>query len=161
MDKNILKVPKILHAITLWVHPEGRVTGSIFLREHSPDHAGSETPLEMLNQGNAFFVFRRDHPDQLMFYNLNSVIRLEYEEAGDKGVSKTTQIHCQLQMMDGSMIQGVIREPLAPDRARLLDYLNQSSGDFIKIHLDNDRVFLTNKSYIISVHVDDNDVTEL
>lgn len=158
MDKNILKVPKKLHAITLWVHPEGRVNGSVFLREHSPDHAGSETPQEMLNQGHSFFVFKRDHPDELVFYNFRSVIRLEYaDEPGRKDqASEITQIHSQIQMMDGSMIQGYIHEPLAPDRARLLDYLNQSRDGFIKVHLDNDLVYLINKSYIISVHVDDN-----
>jgi hypothetical protein len=153
MDNDILKVPKILRSVSLWVHPEGRVTGSIYLREHSPDHAGSETPQEMLNQGDTFFVFRREHPDELRFYNVRSVIRVEYEEDGAGRPGKVTQLECHLQMMDGSFIKGQIRESLAPDRARLLDYLNRGRDVFIKIHLDDQRVYLINKSYIINVHI--------
>ena len=153
MDNEILKVPKILQAVSLWVHPEGRVTGSIYLREQSPDHAGSETPLEMLNLGVSFFVFRRDQPDELRFYNIKSVIRVEYADETPAKPGNITQIECHLQMMDGSYIKGMIRESLAPDRARLLDYLNRSGEAFIKLHLDDGLVYLINKSYIINVHV--------
>lgn len=160
MDKDILKVPKKLRAVTLWVHPEGRVSGAFFLREHSPNQAGSETPLEMLNQGQSFLVFKRDYPDELVFYNLKSVIRVEYDADDTDEVSGITEIQCHLQMMDGSYIQGVIRETLAADRARLLDYLNRAGEGFIKIHLDTGLVYLINKSYIISVGVTDSDDAE-
>ena len=153
MDNEILKVPKQLKEVTLWVHPEGRVKGSLFLLEHSPNHAGSETPLEMLNQGEIFIVFKREQPEEIRFYNLRSLIRVEYNDDQGKSNDSITQIECHLQMMDGSFIRGNIQESLAPDRARLLDYLNQVGETFIKVHLENNLVYLINKSYIINVHV--------
>ena len=153
MDFETLKVPKKLQPVTLWVHPEGRVTGGIFLREQSPNHAGSETPLEVLNQGEYFLVFRRDTPDELRFYNLRSVIRVEYEGKDEERGGDVTTLHCRLQMMDGSLIEGTIQESLPPDRSRLLDYLNKKEDGFIKVHMEENLVYLINKAYIIHVHV--------
>lgn len=153
MQNETLKVPKKLHTITLWVHPEGRVSGSIYLREQSPDHAGSETPLEALNACQSFLVFKRSTPDQLRFYNLKSIIRIEYEASEGEVGGGAEPMVCHLQMMDGSLINGTIRESLPPDRARLLDYLNRPEDTFIKVHMEDKLVYLINKSYIINVHV--------
>ena len=153
MNTTTLKVPKKLHACTLWVHPEGRVAGEIFLREQSPNHAGNETPLEVLNQCESFLVFKRQDPQQLRFYNLKSIIRVEYHDSTNPDLGDISPMACQLQMMDGSLIDGTIQESLPPDQARLLDYLNRPDEPFIKLHLDDDLVYLINKSYIIHFHV--------
>jgi len=159
VDSDILKVPKKLRPITLWVHPEGRVIGSIYLRTQSPDHAGSEQPLDALNAGESFLVFNRDEPAELRFYNIKSVIRIEYtatedDEAADIDANNNP-MHCHLHLMDGSYIDGKIRESLPPNHARLLDYLNRSDEAFIKVYMDEGLVYLINKSYINHVHVGD------
>jgi len=152
VNSETLKVPKQLHTVTLWVHPEGRVVGSLFLREHSPDHAGRERPLEVLNQCSSFLVFKIKAPDELRFYNIKSIIRLEYTgDAHDE--TEETAMRCHLHMMDGSLISGMIREPLPADRARLLDYLNRGAEGFIKLHMDDGLIYIINKSYINHVHV--------
>ncbi|NOX91747.1 MAG: hypothetical protein GXP18_04655 [Gammaproteobacteria bacterium] len=161
MNNDILKVPKKLRLVTLWVHPEGRVIGSIYLRTQSPNHAGSEQPLEALNACESFLVFNRDEPAELRFYNIKSVIRIEYaatgdDETADNGTTNNP-MHCHLQLMDGSCIDGSIRECLPPDHARLLDYLNRSNEAFIKVYMEDGLIFLINKSYINHVHVDDID----
>lgn len=154
MTKDILRVPKKLTPVTLWVHPEGRVLGSLFLREQSPNHAGAEQPLEILNQSEPFLVFRLDNPMELRFYNKRSIIRVEYAAQDALPPSPdTTEIQCRLHMMDGSLINGTIQEALAPDRARLLDYLNKADDGFIRIHMEEGAVYLVNKAYIIHVHV--------
>lgn len=159
MDNDILKVPKKLRPVTLWVHPEGRVIGSIYLRTQSPDHAGSEQPLEALNACESFLVFNRDDPAELRFYNIKSVIRIEYDATEDDDATDTDRtnnpMRCHLQLMDGSYITGSIREPLPPHHARLLDYLNRSDEAFIKVYMDDGLIFLINKSYINHVHVGD------
>lgn len=159
MDNDILKVPKKLRPVTLWVHPEGRVIGSIYLRIQSPDHAGGEQPLEALNACESFLVFNRDEPAELRFYNIKSVIRIEYEASEDDDASDTDRsnnpMHCHLQLMDGSYITGSIRESLPPHHARLLDYLNRSDEAFIKVYMEDGLIFLINKSYINHVHVGD------
>lgn len=148
-----LKVPKKLQSVTLWVHPEGRVSGALYLREHSPHHAGSEEPLEVLNQGEHFLVFRRELPEEIRFYNLRSVIRMEYDGAQELPVEQVTVLPCRLLMMDGSLIEGTIQEALPADRARLLDYLNRKEDSFIKLHMEEGIIYLINKSYINHVHV--------
>jgi len=156
---NTLKVPKKRRPVTLWVHPEGRVVGSIYLRTQSPHHAGSEQPLEVLNACESFLVFNRDEPAELRFYNIKSVIRIEYETTEeDEAVSNdntNASMHCHLQLMDGAYIDGSIHESLPSSHARLLDYLNRNDEAFIKIHMEDGLIYLINKSYINHVRVND------
>jgi len=153
VNNDTLKVPKRRQPVTLWVHPEGRVLGFLFLREQSPNHAGAEQPLEVLNQCMPFVVIQRCEPEELRFYNMRAIIRVEYAADADEQPTDAPALDCQLQMMDGSFIRGQIREHLPPDQARLLDYLNRSDECFIKLHLDEDAIYLINKAYIIHAHV--------
>ena len=153
MKNDNLKIPKKLQTVALWVHPEGRVIGSIFLRYKSPDYGGTEQPLDVLNRCESFLVFKVDNPVGLRFYNIKSVIRVEYEATDADRDSSVEPMQCHLHMMDGSLIQGTIQESLPPDHARLLDYLNQPEERFIKVHMDDGLIYLINKSYINHVHV--------
>lgn len=158
MPPKRLKIPKTLREVTLWVHPEGKVVGSLFLRQHSVNHAGSEEPLEVLNQPQPFVVLQRTAPEELRFYNRASIIRLEYagtNPCDDNGDIRP--LRCQLHMMDGSLIAGSICESLPPDQSRLFDYLNRDVDRFIKIYLEQDdrNICLVNKSYIIQVTMPD------
>ena len=149
----MLKVSKKLCAVTLWVHPEGRVVGSLFLREQSSDYGGTEQPLEALNRCQSFLVFKVDEPDELRFYNIKSVIRVEYGSTDSDLSTEVDPMQCHLHMMDGSLIHGTVFESLPPDHARLLDYLNRGEESFIKVHVEGDLIYLINKSYINHVHV--------
>jgi len=147
---DLLKIPKIKRQVSMWVHPEGQVIGSLFLREQSVNHAGVEEPIEVLNKDKAFIVLDREE-GQVRFYNRNAIIRVEYEETGPSPGSEHKIIPCQLTMMDGALFNGEIRETLAPDRARLFDYLNHEQARFIKLYTDTNQICLVNKSYIINV----------
>lgn len=160
MNNELLKVPKSLKEVTLWVHPEGRVIGSIFLRNHSVSHAGKELPLEVFNRPEPFIVFKKNQPDELRFYNRKSIIRVEYSGKDAQVTRAIRPLTCQFQLMDGSFINGTIEEPLHPYKARLLDYLNKPEDMFIKLHINNDTI-LVNKSYIIHVQVNTFDETQL
>ena len=154
MDNELLKVPKSLKEVTLWVHPEGQVVGSIFLRNHSVSHAGKEQPLEAFNRPEPFIVLKRSGPDELRFYNRKSIIRVEYIGKDTQVTRAIRPLSCQFQLMDGAFISGTIEEPLHPYKARLLDYLNKAEDMFIKLHIDGNTV-LVNKSYIIHVQIDE------
>ncbi len=151
MAANQLKIPKSTREVSLWVHPEGQVIGSLFLREHSIHHAGPEQPIEVLNQDTPFIVVQRQNPDELRFYNRNAIVRVEHAASGEPAHQDQVVIPCRLTLMDGSMFSGEIRESLPPDRARLFDYLNLEADRFIKLHLEGDMVCLLNKSYIIHI----------
>lgn len=148
-----LIVPTTQKHVTLWVHPEGRVLGYMYLRKHSSMHAGAELPLEALNRPQPFIVFKRESPPELRFYNRKAIIRVEYPGVDKQKTRAIRPLPCVLQIMDGALIEGTIEEPLHPDRARLLDYLNNPDDSFIKLHIDGDTT-LVNKAYIIHVHVD-------
>ena len=151
MLREHLKIPKKLRKVTLWIHPEGRVVGSLFLRPQSPNTAGEEEPVELLNTEYPFLVVRIEQPDELRFYNKNSVLRVEYDNDGAVPDLATEPLHCMLHLMDGSFIAGIIRKPLAPDRSRLYDFLNLREEQFVKIHCDGGGLCVVNKSYIVCV----------
>ena len=149
MSNDILKVPKIRKQVTLWVHPEGRVVGSLFLRTQGVERAGEQEPLEVLNQDQNFLVVQLRDPYELRFYNRRSIIRVEYEEAPGRALAEVKPLPCELHMMDGSLISGLIKEPLPPDRSRLFDYLNRTDERFLKVHVEGGMVYLVNKTYIL------------
>jgi len=153
-----LKIPKIKRQVTMWVHPEGQVIGSLFLRAQSVNHTGVEEPIEVLNKDKAFIVLDREELGQIRFYNRNAIIRVEYDEDTSSPIGPEQKIiSCQLTMMDGALFNGEIRETLAPDRARLFDYLNHEKARFIKLHTDTNQICLVNKSYIINVATEASD----
>lgn len=154
MSTDILKVPKLKQQVTLWVHPEGQVVGSLFVREQSPDHAGAEEPLEVLNADVPFVVLQKESPQELRFYNKNSIIRIEYT-ADNNTDDELTILSCKLSMMDGSVIEGTIREILPPEYSRLFDYINQEKSRFIRLYFNDNDVSLINKSYIVNITTKD------
>ena len=146
---DILKVPKLKRKVSLWIHPVGQVIGSLFVREQSLQHDGEEQLVEALNENIAFVVLEKNNPEQLCFYNRNSIIRVEYTD--DSAVSDMLTLSCELHMMDGAIISGNIHEDLPQDQSRLFDYLNQQDNRFIKLYTAEHEVCLINKSYINNV----------
>ncbi len=147
-SKNLI-VPKQLSQVTLWVHPEGIVEGCLFLRMEDGE-LQPEVPIEVLNHPSPFIVVRREDPQSTRFYNKSSVVRVHYsaEHEDDRDLP---ELHCSMQMMDGSLLKGTIRRDLPPDYSRLYDYLNLEQERFAKLYLDDDQVCLVNKSYIVCV----------
>lgn len=146
-------IPKALQQVTLWVHPEGRVIGSLFLSFHTKHGSGMEDPFAVLNDAAPFLVLQRAEPEELRFYNKRAIVRVEYQkeevtvEEGD-GI-KT--LGCQVSLMDGSVIAGVVRYLLPPSHERLYDYLNLSKEQFAKLYLEDGSICLVNKAYIVCV----------
>jgi len=147
VSNELFKVPKNKRQAKLWVHPDGQVIGSIFVLAQSTLHAGEEEPIEALNGDLPFIVISLDNPDELRFYNRNSVLRLEYTEHPNTN-TETAKIHCRIQMMDGAVIDGKIQEALPENKSRLFDYLNRKEDRFIKLYTDENEICLINKSYI-------------
>ncbi|HEB57047.1 MAG TPA: hypothetical protein ENI98_12250 [Gammaproteobacteria bacterium] len=147
MSNELFRVPKNKRQARLWVHPDGQVIGSIFVLAQSSLHAGEEEPIEALNGDAPFIVISLEDPEQLRFYNRNSVLRLEYTEEPSITTSIAV-IDCQIHMMDGAIINGNIQEALPQNKSRLFDYLNRTDERFIKLYTDEKEICLINKSYI-------------
>lgn len=151
MTASILKINKTPHEVRLWVHPEGLVIGSLFLKQEDTDKPPEESPYDVINQDSAFVVLKREQPDEVRFYNRSSIIRVEYSAVDSSIEEQQTILHCRLMLMDGSMLEGYIAEVLPADQSRLYDYLNKASTRFIKLYLNESDICLVNKSYIIQV----------
>ncbi|MBM3223956.1 MAG: hypothetical protein FJZ47_09165 [Candidatus Tectomicrobia bacterium] len=143
------KIPKTLRHVTLWVHPEGRVTGALFLNFHTKNGAGVEDPYTVINEASEFLVLQRTDPEGLRFYNKRAIVRVEYEEEPLPHEEGLSTLCCQLLMMDGSLIEGTVRHLLPPGRSRLYDYLNLHDARFVKLYLSDGGVCVVNKSYIV------------
>jgi hypothetical protein len=150
MDREDLKIPKQENEVTLWVHPEGRVIGTIFLSYRAESMDPIE-PVEVLNETSRFLVLRGQEAGDVRFYSKASIVRVEYDETATEESGGIDPLPCQLHMMDGSLIDGSINRFLPPDQARLYDYLNLENERFIKIHVGGTEICLVNKSYIVRV----------
>ncbi len=146
-----LIISKLLQKVALWVHPEGKVLGSLFIREHSDSHAGHESPIEILNSPQDFVVLKRDDSNEVRFYNKSSIVRVEYNDAESINKKNNTKLKCKIHMMDGSLLDGIINENLPQAHSRLFDYINDHSNHFIKILISDNETMLINKSYVIRI----------
>lgn len=153
MSSESLIVPKVLKPVHLWVHPEGRVLGSLYLHCPGQGAPSDELPIELLNEPAPFLVCRcgpQGHP-QTRFYSKNALIRIDYEDETEEAGAARVQIGAEFQMMDGAVFRGQIREDLPPDRQRLLDYMNVHTDRFVRVFLEGGGVTLINKAYIMRV----------
>lgn len=149
MKNKPLKIAKALRQVSMWVHPEGLVSGAIYV-SIGEETGTPEDPRHVLNDKAPFLVLQREKPDELRFYNRASIIRVEYEDTKPEG-KKYTQLSCRVHMMDGSVIDGDIVEILPSDRERLYDYLNQDKERFVRLFTSDNQICMVNKSYIIQV----------
>lgn len=150
MDEGSLQVPKKQMPVTLWVHPEGRVLGALFLRLPEAEGDRGEEPADVLNECADFVVVKLDNPDALCFYNKRSIVRVEYFD----GTCRQTEgrpAGCRVNLMDGSTMDGEIIKSLPRERSRLYDYMNDDSEHFLKLCLSDGTVVLLNKNYVVSI----------
>lgn len=155
MNTDALRIPKTRKKVMLWVHPEGFVSGYVFVHLQSRVRRGEERPAEVLNHPSPFLVLQCKAPDELRFYNKRSIIRLQYVEEQIPDFEDRVSLPCCLHMMDGSLLRGTIHESLAPDHARLFDYININNASFIELYIEHNEVCLVNKAYIVRVTPDD------
>jgi hypothetical protein len=150
VEKSGLKILKRQMPVTLWVHPEGRVVGSMFLTFPSSDSDGGERPADVINRDVDFLVFKLEDTEEIRFYNKGSIIRVEYWDGGPEEQSGRPQ-PCRITMMDGALFDGEIRKQLPEEHSRLYDYMNDTRERFLNLHLGAGNVALINKSYIVSI----------
>jgi hypothetical protein len=148
MDSSRFRIPKLLRQVTLWIHPEGRVVGSLFVSPSGAGRGDTGDPLEALNEQVPFVVLQRESPAELRFYNKNSIVSVEYQEETAHEANDVRPIDCTLFMMDGSRVDGTVRRVLPPTRSRLYDYLNLAER-FAKLDLEAGRMLVVNKAYIV------------
>lgn len=144
-----LQIPKKRQKVTLWVYPDGKVVGSLFLSHQSMNSWRAEEPLDILNRDASFVIVQCEAPDEIRFYNIASIVRVEYEDDDPAASDHMAPLPCRLYMMDDSLIEATIKRDCSPDNARLYDNLNVEHEHFVKVHIEDGNICLVNKSYIV------------
>jgi hypothetical protein len=150
MPHASLQIPKKRRQVALWVYPEGRVLGSLFVSQHTKRAKREEDPLDVLNHPTPFVVVWCDLADEIRFYNKASIVRIEYTDEDSAALVPPVSLPCQLHLMDGALIVASIRQHRPPGRSRLYDDLNVADERFVQVHLEDGTVCLVNKSYIVA-----------
>ena len=151
MTDDSLVIPKKLVPVTLWVHPEGRVQGSMFVHLPGPDSMLEEQPSDIINEAADFVVIERENPHEMRFYNKSSIVRLYYQEHILSPLDGGQPHTCRITMMDGSLFEAEICKATPIERSRLYDYMNDTSERFLKVRTGGAEVLLINKSYIVYI----------
>ncbi|MGH8502845.1 MAG: hypothetical protein ACREVE_10330 [Gammaproteobacteria bacterium] len=174
MNNDTLKIPKKLQQLELYVYPDGKVIGSIYLHLQSSRHTGEEKPEEMVNQPEPFLVVRCKEPDSFRIYNKKFIIWIKYhnnEQAQESTalmrlgpdrhmldlsaeMAGFVRLNCQLYLVDRSKLSGVIEEFLPPGHQRLFDFVNNNASAFVKLYLESGEICLVNKAYIVRLSSD-------
>ena len=151
MSYSSLKIPKQQVPMTIWVHPEGRVIGAIFLNMPGPDSHGTEQPWDVLNESADFLVIKRSDPEGVRFYNKSSIVRVEYRDNARFPAEDGRALACRIIMMDGSLIEGEFCKVLPAEQSRLSDYMRDTRERFFKLRLAGGDMTLVNKSYVVYI----------
>lgn len=151
MDDSSLRIPKKPMPVTLWVHPEGRVAGAIFLHLPGAEGGRGEQPIDVLNEATDFLVIQREPPEGVRFYNKASIVRVEYWDGTDAAGADGRPLPCRITMMDGSLIDGALAKAAPVERSRLYDYMNDTAERFLKLLCGANEVMLINKSYVVCI----------
>jgi hypothetical protein len=133
--------------------------GEIYVMERVPQHAGPETPLDMLNREEGFFPFRpkNDGAAVLLVTKARTVTLTVPGTAAPKDparLSVAKQARLELTLADGSRLSGWATLELPEHHSRLLDYLNSSQEPFFAIPTD-DEIHLVNRAHVLFARPED------
>jgi hypothetical protein len=151
-------VPRVAVRATLLQTAGGKRDGEIYVMERVPQHAGPETPLDMLNRAEPFFPFRPkdDGAGVLLVAKARTVTltveRLQPEDSARLSAAK--QVSLELTLADGSKISGWATLELPQHHSRLLDYLNAAAEPFFAI-TTADQVSLVNHAHVLYARPED------
>lgn len=123
--------------------------GEVHLQPMVGQHQGPETPLEMLNRGDAYFPLTPESGGIAFMAKAQVAVvtcppGVAQSEAEQMGVAKT--IRLQVTLAGGDSLEGWSAVELPPTRSRALDYLNLP-GAFFTLRSDRATWFL-NSSHV-------------
>jgi hypothetical protein len=151
-------IPRVAIAASLRMTAGEPREGEIYVMERVPQHAGAETPLDMLNRPEGFFPFRPkgDGAGVLLVAKARTVTltvpRTEPEDAARLSAAK--QASLVVTLADGSQLSGWATLELPQHHSRLLDYLNASVEPFFAI-ATADQLHLVNRAHVLYARPED------
>jgi hypothetical protein len=151
-------IPSVAIPATLLQTSGGKRDGEIYVMARVPQHAGSETPLDLLNRSEGFFPFRPKGDDGgvLLVAKARTVMvsvpRTEPEDTDRQSAAK--QASFEVTLADGSKLSGWATLELPAHHSRLLDFLNASTEPFFAM-TTADRTHIVNRAHVLYVRPED------
>lgn len=151
-------IPRVAIPATLLQTAGGKREGEIYVMERVPQHAGRETPLDMLNRTEGFFPFRPkgDRAGVQLVAKARTVsLTVPLAEPEDKArISAAKKARFEVTLADGTQLRGWATLELPQHHSRLLDYLNSAAEPFFAIVTD-DGVHLVNRAHVLYARPED------
>ena len=156
-------IPRVAIPATLLQTAGGKREGEIYVMERVPQHAGRETPLDMLNRAEGWFPFRPQgngggggSAGVLLVAKARTVSLIvpltQPEDAARLSAAK--QARLEVTLADGTQLNGWATLELPAHHARVLDYLNAAPEPFFAITTD-DGVHLVNRAHVLYARPED------
>ena len=151
-------IPRVAIRATLLQTAGGKKDGEVYVMERVSQHAGHETPLDMLNRADAFFPFRaKDENEGVLLVAKARTVTLTVPRPDDEDsarLSAAKQASLEVTLADGSKLSGWATLELPQYHSRLLDYLNASAEPFFAI-TTADAVHLVNRAHVLYARPED------
>lgn len=151
-------LPRLAIPADLRLTEESARRGDVFVMERVPQHAGAETPLDMLNRPEGFFPFRPAGDGGVLLVAKARTITLSiarHATAEDPArLSAAKLASLAIRLADGSELVGWATLELPSHHARLLDYLNASTDPFFAV-TTADQVHVINRAHVLYARPED------
>ena len=152
-------MPRVAVPATLLLTAGGRREGEIYVMERVPQHAGPETPLDMLNRPEGFFPFRpKNDGAAILLVTKARTVTLTIpratasEDPARMSAARTGRL--EVTLADGSHLSGWVTIELPEHHSRLLDYLNATGEPFFAIST-TDEIHLVNRAHVLFARPED------
>lgn len=152
-------IPRVAIPAVLLQTGGGKRTGEIYVMERFPEHAGHETPLDMLNRPEGFFPFHAtDDGNSILLVSKARTVTLTVARTttpdDSERLSAARTGRLELTLADGSKLSGSATIELPQHHSRLLDYLNASDAPFFAL-TTADEIHLVNRAHVLYARPED------
>ncbi len=121
-----------------------------FVRQFAEEHSGKELVLDIMNSRSSFIPLEDVENNDIFFFNKRNVMFLElYERDLAEETMLANEIHVQVDLTNGDILNGSFFIEMPQERSRVSDYINFAS-DFIYLCRGKGDVIL-NKEFMFSV----------
>ncbi|HET9594921.1 MAG TPA: hypothetical protein VFP65_05025 [Anaeromyxobacteraceae bacterium] len=122
---------------------------ALFLSEHASRHEGPEEVADLLEADGAFLPARDLASGRIAFLRRDAIAVAALDGVAEDpfALAPAEQHALEARLPGGRTVRGVVSYVLPPDRARVLDHLNQP-GAFLALHGDDGVVRLVAKRHV-------------
>jgi len=146
-----LKVPKrrVPASITLAGGLQTRV--AFFLSDVAPGHPGHELLCDLLEDEAPFLPAAESETGAIAFISRAALVVVEAGADAERGpgedLALPTEFAVEVTVVEGQRLRGHVSYVRPPDRARLVDFLNDDR-QFLPLHGEDDTVRFVHKRYV-------------